>query len=111
MAQQLIADISAARSSVFRASRSMRWSQVFLSSASPRRVISGGCVTADFLLRSRRAGGARARRRCCVIASLPDFFGQEIPVQKSDLTTVIVRRRFARFSHDEASFYAGFCRV
>ncbi|PRH40374.1 hypothetical protein C6T65_21520 [Burkholderia vietnamiensis] len=31
--------------------------------------------------------------------------------RKNHLTTVIVRRRFARFSHDEAAFYEGFCRV
>ncbi|WP_185737212.1 hypothetical protein [Burkholderia cenocepacia] len=28
---------------------------------------------------------------------LPDFFAQEIPVRKTDLTTVIVRRRIGRF--------------
>jgi len=29
--------------------------------------------------------------------SSPDFFAQEMPVQKTDLTTVIVRRRIGRF--------------
>ncbi|WP_175676141.1 hypothetical protein [Burkholderia ambifaria] len=74
-------------------------------------VVFRGRVTAAFLLRSRRVDDARARHRCHVISPSPHFFGQEIPVRESDLTTVIVRRRFARFSHDEASFCTGFCRV
>ncbi|WP_185640887.1 hypothetical protein [Burkholderia sp. Bp8984] len=110
-AQQLIAGVDALAFELFRASCSSRWSQYFLSFASLRPIIFRDRVTAEFLLQTRRAGVARTRRRCHVIASSPDFFGQEIPVQKSDLTTVIVRRGFARFSHDEASFYVGFCRV
>ncbi|WP_167359223.1 hypothetical protein [Burkholderia diffusa] len=111
MAQQLIVGIGVLGSSAFHASRSSRWSQYFLCHALPRRGISRDRITAEFLLRSHRACDIRTRRRCHIISLVSHFFGQEIPLPKTDLTTVIVRRCDARFSHDEASFYAGFCRV
>jgi len=110
-AQQLIASIGPLAAERISRVAPNAWSRYFRRSASLRRAVFRGRVTAAFLLRSRRVDDARARHRCRVISRSPHFFGQEIPVRESDLTTVIVRRRFARFSHDEASFCTGFCRV
>ncbi|MDW9225799.1 hypothetical protein C7S15_0334 [Burkholderia cepacia] len=52
---------------------------------------------ADSGRRSCRPAGTRIGPRFLAISSSPGFFEQEIPVQKSDLTTVIVRRRIACF--------------
>ncbi|WP_240674374.1 hypothetical protein [Burkholderia stabilis] len=80
-------------------------------SGASRRTIPAGCAAANFLRGSHRITDTRAQHRLRAIPSSAHFSRQEIPARKTDLTTVIVRRRFARFSHDEATFYADFCRV
>ncbi|MGU7813517.1 hypothetical protein [Burkholderia sp. AW49-1] len=85
MAQQLIAGIGALGSSVFRASRSTWWPRCFLYCRSPRRIISRDRVTAEFLLRSRRTGGARITRRRHVISLRPHFSAKKRRCKKTTL--------------------------
>ncbi|MCA8021304.1 hypothetical protein [Burkholderia metallica] len=54
-------------------------------------------ATVNFQRRSCHLSSARIGHRFLAISSSPDFFGQEIPARKGDLTTVIVRRRIAAF--------------